>query len=93
MWNVNSLNSPNERKPVAHWLKKQKVDVLCLQEVHVRKKDQKLLENKKLGLALADKKVRGVVFYINKDLCPNKIFTDSDSRYLALEILFNRKNY
>lgn len=77
-----------------HWLKKQKADILCLQEVHIRNKDKRFLENRLLGLdfhSLSDKKVKGVVFYINKDLSPTQIFSDSNGRYIALEILLNRR--
>lgn len=93
-WNVNGLNSPNKRKTLNHWLKKQKADIICLQEVHIRNKDKKFLENRSLGLdfhSLSDKKVKGVVFYINKDLSPVQIFSDSNGRYIAIEVLFNRR--
>lgn len=93
-WNINGLNSPNKRKIVSHWLKKQKVDIICLQETHVRKQDRKLLENKKLGAEfyfLSNKKVKGIVCYVNKDLQPTEIFSDNDGGYLALEIYLNKK--
>lgn len=92
-WNVNGLNSLNKRKIVNHWLQKQKADILCLQEVRICNKDKKFLENYKLGsefCSLAQKKVRGVVFYVNKNLSPKQIFADSEGKYLALEFLFNR---
>lgn len=44
-----------------------KAKTLCLQEIHIRKKDQRLLENGKLGIvyySLSDKKVRGVFFIL-----------------------------
>lgn len=93
-WNVNGMNSPNKRKIITHWLKKQKAEVICLQKVHIRKSDEKYLINRKLGTeftSLSDKKVKGVIFYINKDIHPNKVFADNDGRYLAVEIDFNRK--
>lgn len=52
-------------------VKKQRADVICLQEMHIRKKDGKYLENKRLGCDFFPsdlKKVRGVVCYVNKDL-------------------------
>lgn len=93
-WNVNGLNTPNKRKLVYRWSKNQKADILCLQEVHIRKKDSKLLENRFLGnefFTLANTKVRGVVFHVNKDLCPTQVFSDSDGRFLVLEIILNKK--
>lgn len=93
-WNIKGLNSPNKRKLVYHWLKKQKVDILCLQEGHIKNKDKKFSEKHTLGAefySLANKKVRGVVFYVNKDLCPIQVFSDSEGRFLALEVVFNKK--
>lgn len=77
-------------------MKKQIVNVICFQEVHIRKKDQRLLGNSKLGLdfySLSDKKVRGVLSYGNKDLNPNKVFANSNGRYLTLEIIYNNKKH
>lgn len=45
MWNVNRLNSPNKRRIIKFWLKKQKADILCLQKVHIHNKDKKFIEN------------------------------------------------
>lgn len=92
-WNVNGLNSPRKRKIVFHWIKKQKCDVVCLQEMQMRKKDSKLLVNNKLGdefYSLSQKKKKkkskGVIFYVNKDLNPKVVFSDKEGRYLALEV-------
>lgn len=93
-WNVNGVNRPNKHKLVNHWLKKQKDDILCLQEVHIRNKDKKYIENCMLGLdfcSLSNKKTRGVVFYVKYDLCLTQIFMDSEGRFVGVEILFNRK--
>lgn len=82
-WNINGLNSPNKRKVVIHFhlLKKQRCNVIFLQKMHVKKTDCKYLMNKDLGsdfYSLAKKKVKGIVFYINKGLQPRDLFVDND---------------
>lgn len=79
---------------IFHWLKKQKGDIISLQETHIKKGDEKFLINLKLGLnffSVTNKKVKGIVCYINKDLHPKEIFSDNDGRYLPLEIDLNRE--
>lgn len=74
-WNVNGLNAPSKRKKIVYWLSKQKYSVVCLQEVHLKKADNKYLKQKSLGLefySLAMVKKRGVVFYIKEELKPEK---------------------
>lgn len=48
-WNVNRLNSPNKHEIIQCWLKKQKADIICLQETHIKKGDWGLLVNNRLG--------------------------------------------
>lgn len=36
-WNVNGLNSPNKHRLIMHSIGKQKVDVVCLQEILAKK--------------------------------------------------------
>lgn len=92
-WNVNDLNSPRKHEVIFHWLKKQRCDIICLQETHVKKTDCKYLTNKSLGsdfYSLSKKGKKGIVFYINKDLQPKEIFVDNDGRYIQLEIEYER---
>ena len=35
---VNGLNAPIKRQRVADWIKKQKITISCLQEIHLRAK-------------------------------------------------------
>lgn len=89
-WNVNGLNSPTKRRKVVNWLSKQKCSVICLQEVHLRKVDNKYLKQKTLGLefhSLATVKKGGVVFYIKEKLKPKKIWQDEGGRMLAVEVV------
>lgn len=61
---------------------------MSLQETHIRKKNVRLLENRKLGdvfCSSSGKKVRGVVCYINKHLNPIKVFLDDNGRFLAVK--------
>lgn len=91
---MNGLNKPRKRKTVFHWIRKQKPDIVCLQETHVRKEDFRLIVNKQLGLefySLSQKKVKGVIFYINKDFNPKVVFLDSEGRYIAVEIDYEGK--
>lgn len=48
-WNAHGHNSPQKQKIVLHWLKKQKCNVICLQETHVKNVDYIFLLNKQLG--------------------------------------------
>lgn len=96
-WNVNGQNSPQKRKIIFHWLKKQKANIVCMQETHIWKKDYKFLLNKFLGeefVLATNQKKKGIVFYVKKELQPNIIFNDGDGRYLAVEITLNyKKNF
>lgn len=43
-WNINGLNSARKRQHV-----KQKCNIICLQEAHIKKTDCKYIVNKRLG--------------------------------------------
>lgn len=93
-WNINGLNNPQKRRKVFCWINKQKADVTCLQEVHIKEVNKNFLLNKKLGIrfdSLAKVKKRGVVMYVKEELSPKKIFQDEDGRLLAVEINVDNK--
>uniref|UniRef100_A0A670HYM7 Reverse transcriptase domain-containing protein n=1 Tax=Podarcis muralis TaxID=64176 RepID=A0A670HYM7_PODMU len=88
-WNCNGLNHPRKRDQVFHILKKEHLDIICLQETHIARIHRKLLINKRLGLEFvsSDKvKKRGVVIYVKEKWEPKMIFKDDEGRYLAVEI-------
>lgn len=87
-WNVNRLNSPQKRK-VFCLLNKQKLNVTCLQEVHIKQKDNKYNKIKiRFGIfSLAKIKKGGIVIYVKEKSQPKKVFDDNDGRYLAVEIV------
>lgn len=88
-WNVNGMNSAQKRKHIFHWLLKQKCNIIALQETHIKKTDVKYLLNKRIGeefYSLAEKKKRGTVLYINKNLNPKKVYEDKQGRAIAVEI-------
>lgn len=93
-WNVNGLKAPRKQKTIFHWIKKQKCDVVCLQEIHVKKEDSRLLVNKGLRsefYSLSNKKTKGVVFYINKEFHPKIVFSDLEGRYIVVGIDYGEK--
>lgn len=45
--NINGLNSPMKRKHTFAKLQKLEMDIITLQEVHIKKQQQKLLENQR----------------------------------------------
>lgn len=63
--NVNGLNCPRKRKRIFTQLRKLKVEIICLQETHIKETDAYLLQDDKLGacfyVAEENKKKRGVV--------------------------------
>lgn len=90
--NVKGLNSPQKRKRVSHFLEKQKADITCLQETHLRKKDSRLAKNAKLGkeyLCSIDKAKRGIIIYVKHHLESRQIFCDSEGHFLGVEIIWN----
>lgn len=93
-WHVNGLNSAGKRKQVFNWLKKQKGNLIGIQETHIKNKDNKYLKNKYIGeefYSLFEKKKRGVVIYANKFLKPEKLFSDSQGRYIAIKITYQKE--
>lgn len=92
--NVNGLNLARKRRKVFHWLKKQNCNLLCMQEAHIKKTERKFLINKHLGeefYSLSEKKKRGTITYVKKELNPRKIFSDDKGRYVAVEISLQSK--
>lgn len=66
----------------------------CIQEVHLRKTDNKYLKHKALVsefLSLAKTKKRGVVIYVKDELKPKKIWQDNDGRMLGVEVYIEEK--
>uniref|UniRef100_A0A670J5I8 Reverse transcriptase domain-containing protein n=1 Tax=Podarcis muralis TaxID=64176 RepID=A0A670J5I8_PODMU len=88
-WNINGANSPEKRKRIFHILKKENLDIICLQETHVTRLHRKVLINKRLGQEFisSDKvKKRGLVIYAKENLAPKFLFKDEQGRILAIEI-------
>lgn len=69
--NVNGMNSPRKRNSIFQ-LEKYKADITCIQETHIKEKDEKYLKNRKLGklffAADKGKKKRGVAIYIKSSI-------------------------
>uniref|UniRef100_A0A670I215 Reverse transcriptase domain-containing protein n=1 Tax=Podarcis muralis TaxID=64176 RepID=A0A670I215_PODMU len=88
-WNINGCNSPEKRKRIFHVLKKEQLDIICLQETHVTRLHRKVLINKRLGQEFISSdrvKKRGVVIYAKESLSPKFLFKDDQGRILAIEI-------
>ena len=89
-YNINGLNSPAKRSKTFNCLKRQKLDIICLQETHIKKAHEALLECKSLGKvykASADEKKRGVATYIKSpNLQVTDTLSDLDGRYLFLKL-------
>lgn len=69
-------------------------NLICLQEVRIKQTDIKYIKNNKRGcefVSLAKTKKRGVVIYAKIELQPKKILEDAEGRYLAIDILLERK--
>ena len=47
--NINGLNSPAKKSKTFNYLKKQKLDIICLQETHVKRSHEAILQHKWLG--------------------------------------------
>uniref|UniRef100_A0A8C6VBH7 exodeoxyribonuclease III n=1 Tax=Naja naja TaxID=35670 RepID=A0A8C6VBH7_NAJNA len=87
--NINGLNSPIKRKQILTRLAKQKAEIICLQEVHIKEQFQKCLEYPKLGrlfTALADQKQRGIAVYIKEGIKAVEKYVDPNGRVLILEL-------
>lgn len=95
-WNIRGMNSPQKRRKVFQYLKKQNADVICLQETHIKEKDIRLLENRRLGkefISANSKKKNGVVMYINNRFNVKKLLEDTEGRYIGLEVTFPSGKY
>uniref|UniRef100_A0A803TJL4 Reverse transcriptase domain-containing protein n=1 Tax=Anolis carolinensis TaxID=28377 RepID=A0A803TJL4_ANOCA len=93
--NVNGLNNCIKRKRVFHFLYKNKVDITCIQESHIVSRDKHLLVQDKLGQLFTScnvKKTNGVLFYINRELNPEKIYEDQEGRILIVKVRFQYKH-
>lgn len=77
-----------ENKIVTYVCKKRTLKKRCLQETHIKTDDQRLLK-RNLGevfFTLSDKKKRGTVTYVKKELNPKLKFKDTEGRYVAVEV-------
>uniref|UniRef100_A0A670ILE0 Reverse transcriptase domain-containing protein n=1 Tax=Podarcis muralis TaxID=64176 RepID=A0A670ILE0_PODMU len=95
-WNCNGLNHPRKKRQVFHILKREQLDLICLQETHITRAHRKLLVNKRLGQEFisSDKvKKRGVVIYAKEKLDPKMKFKDEEGRYLAIEVQIQGEKY
>uniref|UniRef100_A0A670Y452 exodeoxyribonuclease III n=1 Tax=Pseudonaja textilis TaxID=8673 RepID=A0A670Y452_PSETE len=91
--NINGLNSRAKRKRILTKLIKQNVDIICIQETHIRKSEEKFLDCPKLGklfTAPADKKKKkGIAIYVRDDLKAELIWADPVGRTLVVQISIN----
>lgn len=90
--NINGLNLATKRRKVFHKLEKLKFDIICLQELHIKKQHEDLLQQKKLGklfTSLTQCKKRGVVLYMRDTTLAEPIYADDDGRILMVEIIDN----
>lgn len=94
--NVNGLNCPHKRKKIFNQLRKLNSDVICLQETHIKEKDTHLPNNKKLGVHFyasdEQKKKRGVVTYIIKELQPKLLEKTKDGHILMVDLILVKRN-
>lgn len=93
-WNVNVLNLARKRRHVYHWLNKQNCYIICIQETHIKNTEDKYLINKQLEekfFASIDKKKRGTLTYILKELNPRKVFSDDWGDMLLLSSCIRTK--
>lgn len=93
--NVNGMNSPEKRRQIFQKLKKQKLDLICLQETHIKMRDSKYLLQERIGKLFhasdEKKKKKGLAVYVKPYLNPRLIKTDKEGRFLMIEIQINRK--
>lgn len=92
--NINGLNAPRKRTQTFAKLWKLDVDVICLQEVHIKKEHSKLLENTKIGklyTTLPQKEKRGIATYVKERLKSKLIYSDEEGRILTIELEVEQK--
>lgn len=73
-------------------LKKLNLDIICLQETHIKKSDKKWLEYKKLGNLfcasdLVKKKKKGLTIYAKEEIEAELIYASDLGRILMVEIV------
>uniref|UniRef100_A0A803SU58 Reverse transcriptase domain-containing protein n=1 Tax=Anolis carolinensis TaxID=28377 RepID=A0A803SU58_ANOCA len=93
-WNIKGMSTPEKRRKIYHFLSKQKLDIICLEEVRVKKGKNYLMQNKRLGkhfYSLADEKKRGVTIYIRDNIPAQEIFKDESGHQLAVEITWQNQ--
>lgn len=87
--NINGLNSAIKRKKIFHQLEKLKFNIICLQEVHIKKQYEQVLAQPKLGkifTSLPQCKKRGILLYIRNTIPAEQIYADDEGRILMVEI-------
>uniref|UniRef100_A0A8D2IMP2 exodeoxyribonuclease III n=1 Tax=Varanus komodoensis TaxID=61221 RepID=A0A8D2IMP2_VARKO len=92
--NINRSISPSKWKRTFSQLQKLKLDVICLQETHIKRQHHKLLERPNLGklfISSTHQKKRGLALYIKEKLDPKSIFSDEDSGILLVEVTIKKK--
>uniref|UniRef100_A0A803T8M6 Reverse transcriptase domain-containing protein n=1 Tax=Anolis carolinensis TaxID=28377 RepID=A0A803T8M6_ANOCA len=92
--NLNGLNSPNKRNRLFNKLKKEKYNIIAIQETHIALKHISLLKKGYLGQSFiaADKvKKRGVVLYIDDKFPAKEVFKDNEGRVIAVTIDFENE--
>uniref|UniRef100_A0A670I952 exodeoxyribonuclease III n=1 Tax=Podarcis muralis TaxID=64176 RepID=A0A670I952_PODMU len=88
-WNVNGMNDKGKRNRIEHVLKKEGLDIICLQETHIARKHKRTLINSRLGnefISSDQSKKRGVVIYIKKQIEAKSLFKDEEGRISAVQI-------
>lgn len=93
-WNVNGMNSSYKRRTVFHFLQKQKCEIICLQESHIKQGEEKYIENGKLGksyISANKKRKKGVVIYVKDQIESKEIYNDKKGYILGVEIKINNK--
>ncbi|KAJ7304204.1 hypothetical protein JRQ81_011737, partial [Phrynocephalus forsythii] len=77
--NINGLNIPEKRKKIFNKLQKEKMDIIYLQETHIKNKDYKLFENTKLfPPSDKNKKKCRIAMYVRPTLKSNFIKADTE---------------
>uniref|UniRef100_A0A2D4NM73 Endonuclease/exonuclease/phosphatase domain-containing protein n=1 Tax=Micrurus surinamensis TaxID=129470 RepID=A0A2D4NM73_MICSU len=92
--NINRLNTAIERKRTFSKLEKLKLDIIYLQEVHIKKQHSKELDHPKIGklyTSLPQQSKRRVALYIKETINAKQIFMDEEGRVLIVEIMMNYK--
>uniref|UniRef100_A0A803TV15 Reverse transcriptase domain-containing protein n=1 Tax=Anolis carolinensis TaxID=28377 RepID=A0A803TV15_ANOCA len=92
--NVNGLNSPNKRNRLFNKLRKEKYNIIAIQETHIDLKHIKLLNKGYLGqsfIAADNAKKRGVVLYVDDNFPAKEAFKDNEGRVIAVTIDFGKE--